>query len=180
MNETIRPKGLNKERHAERLRAYEMCYKYNTLCPTHEAEQQALLGKMLHKIGKSVRIKPPFYCDYGYNIEIGNECEINYNCVMLDDNKITIGNNVRIAPNVGFYTVYHPLDPTERKNGVILSKPITICDNVWIGGGAIILAGVTIGANVVVGAGAIVTKDVPSNVVVVGNPAHILKEIKDD
>lgn len=177
MNETVRPKDQDKERHNERLCAYELCYKYNMLCPTHENEQQEILRELLRKLGKKVRIKPPFYCDYGYNIEIGNECDINYNCVMLDDNKITIGNNVRIAPNVSFYTVYHPLDASTRKNGIILSKPIIIEDNVWIGGGATILAGVIIGANSIIGAGSVVTKNIPSNVVVVGNPARILKEI---
>lgn len=177
MEETVRPKDENNQRHGARLRAYELCYKYNMLCPTREGKQQQILGRLLHKIGKKVRIKPPFYCDYGSNIEIGDACDINYNCVMLDDNKITIGNNVRIAPNVSIYTVYHPLDASARKDGIILSKPIVIKDNVWIGGGATILAGVTIGENSVVGAGAVVTKDVPSNVVVVGNPARILKEI---
>ena len=180
MKETVRSSDENRTRHEARLNAYNWCYKYNQLSPINEKGQQVILNKLLKSLGENVRVKPPFYCDYGYNIELGNNVDINYNCVILDDNLVIIGNDVRIAPNVNIFTVYHPLDPVDRKNSVILSKPVVIEDNAWIGGGAIILPGVTIGKNAVVGAGSVVTHDVPPNKVVAGNPARILKEIKNE
>ncbi len=180
MTETVRSNEENKSRHRARLNGYNLCYKYNRLSPIKEKKQQVLLQKLLKNVGHNVRIKPPFYCDYGSNIEIGDNVDINYNCIILDDNQVVIKNNARIAPNVSIFTVYHPLDPTARKNTVILSKPVVIEENAWIGGGAVILPGVTIGKNAVVGAGAVVTHDVPNNTVVAGNPARILKEVKID
>jgi maltose O-acetyltransferase len=137
--------------------------------------------------GEYTQITAPFYVDYGKFIFLGNNCEINMNCVFLDCNRITIGDNALIAPSVQIYTVYHPVSAKERFNKTVnsdfpfaISKtaPVTIGNNVWIGGGAIIMPGVTIGENVVIGAGSVVTKNIPDNVIAVGNPCRILRENK--
>lgn len=122
---------------------------------------------------------PPFYCDYGYNITLNEYAFINFGCTLLDAEKIIIGAHTRIAPNVSFYTTYHPIDPEARKNSTILAKPIVIGENVWIGGNSVILPGVTIGDNSVIGAGSVVTKDIPPNCVAVGNPAKVIKHIEN-
>ena len=172
--------NYNDELKREMLKSKELCFKYNHIKKKKIEERTEIIKKLFANVGKDVRIEPNFFCDYGYNIELGNNVDINYNCVILDDNLVTIGNDVRIAPNVNIFTVYHPLDPVDRKNSVILSKPVVIEDNAWIGGGAIILPGVTIGKNAVVGAGSVVTHDVPPNKVVAGNPARIIKEVKNE
>ena len=141
---------------------------------------------MLGKVEKNVWITPPFYVDYGNNIYIGQNTEINMNCTFLDDNKIVIGKNGLIAPNVQIYTAYHPTNATQRfglpkDDGSFefcktQTKPVIIGNNVWIGGGVIILLGVTIGNNVVIGAGSVVTKDIPDNKVAYGNPCRIIRD----
>lgn len=135
-----------------------------------------LVKDLLGSVGKNIWLQPPFFCDYGKNITFGDSVFLNFNCVILDVAKVTVGSFVFMAPNVQIYTAGHPLDWQERRK-VEFGKPITIGDDVWIGGSAIICPGVTIGSKSVIGAGAVVTKDVPSGVVVAGNPARILKQL---
>ncbi|EQC38643.1 hypothetical protein SDRG_04342 [Saprolegnia diclina VS20] len=138
----------------------------------------ALLRELLGSMGQDVAIESPFRCDYGNNIYLGSNCFINYNCTILDCNKVTFGDNVLVAPNVSIYTATHPTDAKLRHDwGPELAFPITIGNDVWIGGNAVILPGVTIGDGAVIGAGAVVTKDVPPYVVVGGTPARIIKHL---
>lgn len=141
-------------------------------------ERLEVCRKIFGRVGKGLWLQPPFYCDYGKNIELGDNVYFNFNCVILDVAKVVIGSNVLMGPGVQIYTATHPLDPKLRQQGQEFGKSITIGDGVWIGGGAILCPGVTIGENSVVAAGAVVTKDVPANVVVGGNPARVIKEIK--
>ena len=136
-----------------------------------------LLKRLLGKTGENLIIEPPFACDYGYNIEVGENFYANVNLVILDGAKVRIGDNAFIAPNVGIYTAGHPLDASDRNKGLEYAYPITIGDNVWIGAGAIILPGVTIGDNVVIGAGSVVTKDIPACSLAVGNPCRVIRKI---
>lgn len=125
-------------------------------------------------------LNPPFFCDYGYNIEIGNNCLINYNCTFIDVAHIKLGDFCLIGPNVSIYTAAHPLHPVSRNCNFTCGVPVTIGDNVWIGGGVIICPGVTIGSNCVIGAGSVVTRDIPSWSVAAGNPCKVIREITDD
>ncbi len=159
-----------------RDRANRITHKYNSKV-IHEYDMQNRLLKKLLNTNGNFWIKPPFYCDYGFNITIGKNVIMNYGCILLDVCPIKIGDNTLIGPNVGIYTASHPINPQDRLEEKEYGKPITIGNNVWIGGGSIILGGVTIGDNTVVGAGSVVTKDLPSNVVAVGNPCKIIKKI---
>ncbi len=141
-------------------------------------DRLALCTRLFGKVGQGLWLQPPFYCDYGKNIELGDNVYFNFNCVVLDVAKIVIGSNVLLGPNVQIYTAGHPLDPEKRRSGEEFGKPITIGDDVWIGGSAILCPGVTIGDKSIIAAGAVVIKDVPANVVVGGNPARIIKEIQ--
>ncbi|NYI03575.1 sugar O-acetyltransferase [Allostreptomyces psammosilenae] len=138
---------------------------------------KVVLAELLASVGEDVYVRPPFYVDYGSNISIGARTFVNYNLTALDVARITIGEDCQIGPNVQLLTPTHPLEPQPRRDKLEAARPITIGDNVWLGGGAIVLPGVTIGDNAVVGAGAVVTKDVPANVVVVGNPARPVREL---
>ena len=142
----------DKELIEERVRAKDMCYEYNNLKPSDVKNQEKLLRKLLGKTKDNFCIIAPFWCDYGYNIEIGENFFANHNCIILDGGKITFGNNVFIAPDCGFYTASHPIDYERRNQGLEYAYPITIGDNVWIGGGVKVMPGVTIGDNVVIGA----------------------------
>lgn len=160
----------------------ELAQQYNRLSCSKYKKGQKLLSKLLGALGKNVHIAAPFYVDYGKFIYLGDNVEINLNCTFLDCNKITIGNNVLIGPNVQIYTVFHPLHATERflENStwaVNQSAPVTIGNNCWIGGGVIILANVTIGDNVTIGAGSVVTKSIPANTLAFGNPCRVVKEL---
>ena len=162
--------------------------KYNNTDSEKREEKLSILKELLGGFGSNLWITSPFYVDYGNNIFFGNNCEVNMNCTFLDDNKIIIGDNVLIAPNVQLYTAFHPLSAKERfgemnNDGSVefcktQTAPIIIGNNVWIGGGAIVLPGVTIGDNVVIGAGSVVTKDIPDNVIAYGNPCRVVKENK--
>lgn len=163
---------------ADREKAKELLYEYNLLRPSQKEEKKQLLQLFLGKTGGNVIIEPPFACDYGYNIEVGENFFANMNCVILDGAKVQIGDNVFIAPNVGIYTAGHPLDVEQRNKGLEYAYPVTIGHNVWIGAGVNILPGVTIGDNVVIGAGSVVVKDIPSNVLAVGNPCKVLRKIE--
>lgn len=150
---------------------------FNNLDPSKVDEMKTIFKSIVGKCGEKFHVNQPFRCDYGCNILIGNNFFANFNLTILDEAIVEIGDNVFIGPNVSIYTACHPLDPETRNTGVEWAEPVTIGNNVWIGGNAVILPGVSIGNNSVVGAGAVVTRDVPSGVVVAGNPARIIKHI---
>lgn len=164
----------------ERLQLRKYIKKYNSSPPAKIRKRDKLLYKILGKRGKKCIIHPPFYCDYGYNIEVGENFFANYNCVLLDVNRIIIGDNVMLAPGVIITTAGHPIHPEDRNSGQEYGHQITIGNNVWIGANAIINPGVTIGNNVVIGAGSVVIDDVPNDVVCVGTPSHVVKQITDE
>lgn len=147
---------------------------------TEKQKREDILRSLLGKHGNNMTIEGPFYCDYGYNIEIGDNFYANVNFTVLDGAKVTIGNNVFIAPNVGIYTAGHPLDAERRNQGLEYAHPVTLGDNIWVGAGVNILPGVTIGSDAVIGAGAVVLKDVPDGVLVAGNPARVIRKIADE
>ena len=169
--------NYNKELEQERLVAKDLCYEFNNLKPSNREKQKEVLKNILGKTGESFIIEQPFLCDYGYNIEIGENFYSNHNLIILDANKVKFGDNVFIAPNCSFYTAGHPLDSETRNKGLEYAKPIELGDNVWIGGNVVVLPGVKIGSNTVIGAGSVITKDIPSNVVAVGNPCKVIKNI---
>lgn len=169
--------NYDKELLADREKVKELLYGYNRLRPSQQEEKTQLLKSFLGKTGNSLIIEPPFACDYGYNIEVGENFYANVNLVILDGAKVRIGDNAFIAPNVGIYTAGHPLDADRRNKGLEYAYPVTIGNNVWIGAGVIILPGVTIGDNAVIGAGSVVTKDIPANTLAVGNPCRVIREI---
>lgn len=151
---------------------------FNNLSPDNTEQMQSILKDLFGSIGERFIINQPFRCDYGRNIFIGEDCFINFNCTILDEAEVRIGNNAFLGPNVSIYTACHPLDPRKRNEFIEWAEPVTIGDNVWIGGNVTILPGVIIGDNVVVAAGAVVTKDFPANVVIAGNPSKIIKHIE--
>ena len=153
-----------------------LLHEYNLLSPSQVEKRDTLIRKIIH-LGQNGTVISPFYCDYGYNIHIGDNFFANTNLVILDGARVTIGNNVFIAPNVGIYTAGHPLNTEQRNEGLEYAYPVTIGNNVWIGAQVCILPGVTIGDNTVIGGGSVVTKDVPSGVVAAGNPCKIIREI---
>lgn len=161
----------------DRIRAKDLCYDFNQLRPSQLEEQKKIMKKLLGKTEETFQIIQPFWCDYGYNIEIGKNFFANHNLVILDCTKVKFGDNVMIAPNCGFYTAGHPLDAERRNQGLEYAYPITVGDNVWIGAGVHVMPGVTIGNNVVIGGGSVVVKDIPDNVVAVGNPAKVIKTL---
>ena len=164
----------------ERLENKKKIFAFNHLDPDRLEEKEKLLKEILGKTGKYVNIEAPFHCDYGYNIEVGENFFANYNFTVLDVGKVRIGANAQIAPNVSIYTAGHPVHPDSRNSGYEYGISITIGDNVWIGGNVCILPGVTIGDNVVIGAGSVVTKDIPDNVIAAGNPCRIIRTITEE
>lgn len=170
----------------DRIRSRILFQKFNNLdlpCNEEEAskvfdKRSNILKELLGSVGDDIYIEPSFKCDYGYNIYVGNNFYANFDCVMLDICKITIGDNCFLAPGVHIYTATHPIDPIERLN-FEFGKPVKIGNNVWIGGHATINPGVTIGNNVVIASGAVVTKSFPDNVVIGGNPAKVIKNVYD-
>ena len=146
--------------------------RYNASLAASAAERRILLRELLFEVGDGAVIRPPFHCDFGYNIRIGSNVFLNFNCVILDVVPVTIGAGTQIGPAVQIYSADHPRDPTIRKTGAEFGRPVSIGQNVWIGGGAVILPGVAIGDDAMIGAGAVVTRDVPRGATVVGNPAR--------
>ena len=159
---------------ADRLRARQIIHQYNHSAPHEKALRVTLLKELLGQ-GEGSYIEPAFRCDYGYNIFLGKNFYANFDCVMLDVCPIRIGDNCMLAPGVHLYTATHPLEAQARISGVEYGKPVTLGNNVWVGGRAVINPGVTIGDNAVIASGAVVVKDVPANAVVGGNPARVLK-----
>lgn len=164
---------------AERRRCKELCFQFNQLSPLKELEQKEIIGKLFGKTKENFCVTAPFYCDYRYNIEIGENFYSNHNLVILDGAKVEIGDNVFIAPNCCITTAGHPINIDERNRGLEYAYPIKIGNNVWIGAGANILPGVTIGDNVTIGAGSVVNKSIPANSIAVGNPCKVIKTILD-
>ena len=163
---------------AERTKAKDLCFEYNYQTKPSQGERLAqILDELLGKHGKNTAILAPFFCDYGYNIEVGDNFFANHNLCILDPAKVRIGNNVFIASNVNITTAGHPIDAETRNSGIEYAYPVTIGDSVWIGSNVCILPGVTIGSNVVIGAGSLVNKDIPDGVVAVGNPCRVLRKI---
>ena len=168
--------GLGEERFACKQKIYD----FNNLSPNLNESATLMLKDILGKTGENICIEAPFHCDYGWNIEVGENFFANYNLTILDVAKVTIGKNVQIAPNVSIYTAGHPIHPDTRNTGYEYGIPITIGDNVWIGGNVVILPGVKIGDNVVIGAGSVVSKDIPDHVIAMGNPCKIVREITEE
>ena len=164
---------------AERRAAKDMCYDFNLIRPSDTRRQTNLMKKLLGSTKGDFTIIAPFWCDYGYNISIGENFFANHNTVILDGAKVTFGDNVFIAPNCGFYTAGHPLDVLQRNQGLEYALPITVGDNVWIGAQVAVLPGVTIGNNTVIGAGSVVNRDIPSNVIAAGNPCRVIRRITE-
>ena len=157
--------------------AIDLADAYNATSPRQEPLRRQLLEELLGSIGADTAIRPPLYVDYGSHLTIGARCFANYGLVALDVAAITIGDDVQIGPNVQLLTPTHPVEPGPRRDKWEAASPITIGDNVWLGGGVIVCPGVTIGENTVVGAGAVVTKDLPANVVAVGNPTRVIRTL---
>jgi maltose O-acetyltransferase len=185
MNETEREKMLANEPYIAidpelenmRKKAQNLYYYFNKSLPDETEKRSQIIKNLFGSIGRVFTIVPPFYCDYGCHIHVRENLYMNYDCIILDCNEVYIGNNVLFAPRVQIYTAYHPLDAETRRTGIEMAAPVTIGDDVWIGGGAIICPGVTIGNNTTIGAGSIVTKDIPANVLAVGNPCRVIRNL---
>ena len=164
----------------ERDKCKDICFEYNNIKPSELSNKTELLKNLFKKTEGDFYIQAPFWCDYGYNIELGKNFYANHNLVILDGAKVKFGDNVFIAPDCGFHTAGHPVDAKRRNQGLEYAYPITVRNDVWIGAGVHVLPGVTIGSNVVIGAGSVVTKDIPDNVIAVGNPCKVLRPITDE
>lgn len=163
----------------ERERCKELLYDYNHTRPSEKTKRKDILKELLGNMGEDIWIEPPVHMAYGKNVHIGNYFYANFNLVIVDDIDVYIGEHVMIAPNVTITPTGHPVDPELRKPGTQFSIPVRIGNNVWIGSNAVILPGVTIGNNSVIGAGSVVTHDIPENVIAVGNPCRVLREINE-
>jgi maltose O-acetyltransferase len=161
---------------ADRRHARELTAEYNGTAPGEDDRRTALLAELLGTAGEGADVEPPFRCDYGYNVHVGADFYANFDCVFLDVCRISIGDNCLLGPGVHVYTATHPREPEERAEGLEYGEPVTVGDDVWIGGRAVLNPGVTVGDNSIVGSGAVVTADVPPNAVVRGNPATVVRK----
>lgn len=162
---------------ASMMQAQRSLRELNAIPNEDAAARFSFLRQFFGSVSENTQIRSPFFCDYGKHISIGRDCFVNFNCVFLDCNRITIGDFAQIGPGVHIYTAWHPLDPVTRQSGLEAASPVTIGNNVWLGGGTIICPGVTIGDNSVIGAGSVVTRDIPANVLAVGNPCRVLRRL---
>lgn len=165
---------------ADRDETVKKLYDYNHIHPLNREERQAAIGKILGSAGKNCIVEQPLFCTYGYNTTVGDNFFLNVNCKLMDSGKITIGDNVFIAPNVCIITEEHAMDTAQRIQGLEYTHPVTIGDNVWICAGVLVLPGVTIGANSVIGAGSVVTKDIPPDSLAVGNPCRVIRKVNEN
>ncbi len=168
---------MDQELVEDRLRARLLFQEINAINDDGKPGRDKLLYELIGTAGPNLWIEPPFYCDYGYNIHLGKQVFMNFGCCILDVCEVRMGNNVMLGPNVQIYTATHPIEANARNSGREFGKPVSIGNNVWIGGNAVICPGVSIGDNVVIGAGAVVTKNFPEDVFIGGNPAKIIKQI---
>ncbi len=171
--------AVDRELVQDRIKAKKLLHKINITEYWVNNSTRKLIAELLPNSKNVVHIEPPFHCDYGYNIECGENVFFNVNCVVLDSMKVKIGSNVMFGPGVHLYTATHPLDKTERRL-LEIAKPITIGDDCWIGGQSVICPGITIGAGTVIGAGSVVTKDIPENCLAVGNPAKVIRKLNEN
>lgn len=162
---------------AERIRARKLLQMYNSTTANEPERRGALLSELLGRLGGRIEIEPPFFCDYGWNIIAGDNLYMNFGCVVLDCAQVHIGANVLFGPGVQVYAATHPTDPAVRRTGLELALPVSIADDVWVGGGAIICPGVRIGAGTSIGAGSVVTADIPAGVIAAGNPCRVLRAL---
>ncbi|WP_370979515.1 sugar O-acetyltransferase [Agaribacterium sp. ZY112] len=165
---------------ALRLNARLLCERFNLSSANKQEERIELLNQLLGRCGQNLYVEQTFNCDYGFNIELGEHFYANFGCVILDVAKVTFGNHCKLGPQVGIYTATHPTEPLSRLSGLEFAKPISIGNNCWIGGHAVINPGVTLGDNVVVASGSVVTKSFSNNFVIAGNPAKVIKAITQD
>lgn len=165
---------------AVKKRARILTNEFNNSSEEEPKKRAEILTELFGDCTEDIFIKPPFRCDYGFNIHVGKKFFANYDCIMLDAGPINIGDNCLLGPMTCIYTVSHDINPRKRAAGISYAKPVTIGDNVWVGGNCIILPGVSIGNNAIIGAGSVVTKDVPENAVVAGNPAKVIRYLEKD
>jgi maltose O-acetyltransferase len=171
---------LDAELSAARRRARDLCQALNNSRDEEEALRARLLKELFGSSGESPWIQPPFYCDYGANITLGDKVFFNFNCVVLDVTTVKIGSYTLCGPNVQIYTAMHPIDAAERRRGLEFAKPIEIGDDVWVGGSAVICPGVTIGSRAIIGAGSVVTRDIPGDVFAAGNPCRVIRSMTNN
>lgn len=164
---------------AERTKCKDLCFKYNNVKPSDTAKQRKILKELINDPNGTAAVTAPFWCDYGYNITVGKNFYSNHNLVILDGAKVSMGDNVFIAPNCCITTAGHPIDAKQRADGLEIALPVTIGNDVWIGANVSILPGVNIGGNTVIGAGSVVNKDIPSGVVAAGNPCKVIRPITE-
>lgn len=169
--------GFAEEFGRELARCEEMCFRFNALPPSRKDERHAIIRELFGATGEHFNINPPFHCDFGFNIRIGNHFVGNFNLVILDEAEVTIGDRVFVGPNVSLCTITHSLEVGPRNRGIMRAFPIKIGDNVWIGSNVVILPGVTIGEGAVIGAGSVVTKDIAPYTLALGNPARPVKDL---
>ena len=169
----------DKELRRAREKARRLCRQFNNSTETEKKLRTKLLKELFETENSSIWIEPPFQCDYGFNIQFGEKVFLNFNCVILDTVEVSIGNNVMFGPGVQLYTAQHPIHPKERASWLEKAAPISIANDVWVGGGSIICPGVSIGEGSVIGAGSVVSKDIPAGVVAVGNPCKVLRKITE-
>lgn len=169
---------LDQQLVVDRMRTRLLIKELNDSREDQTEERVRILKEMIPNAGEGLWLQPPFYCDYGYNMVVGEKVFFNFNCVVLDVAEVKIGSRTLFGPNVQIYTATHPIDPVERASGVEYAKPIIIGEDVWVGGSAVICPGVTIGDRCVIGAGSVVTKDIPDDVFAAGNPCRVIRPIQ--
>ena len=162
-----------------RTKCADLCYEFNNCRPSDTEKQNRLLHQILGKIEGELVVTAPFYCDYGFNVSVGKNFYTNHNCTILDGAPVTFGDNVFIAPNCVISTAGHAIDSEQRSRGLEIARPIRVGNNVWIGANVSILPGVTIGDNTIIGAGSVVNKDIPADVIAVGNPCRVIRKITE-
>ena len=170
---------LDPELSSDRVRTRLLLKSLNESREDQPEEKSRIMKDLVPGAGETLWLQPPFYCDYGYNIKVGEQVFFNFNCVVLDVAPVTIGSRTMFAPNVQIYTATHPIDPVERSSGKEYAKPITIGSDVWVGGSTVICPGVSIGDRSVIGAGSVVTKDIPADVIAAGNPCRVIRRIDE-